>query len=206
MSTTYISLPLQNKQHIGFRIAKGVLVNSANILFFVVVQSLFFKHVAAKQMDVVIAGKVGAIKTYVNKNPDLKDKVRDFANSGDFVKNVCNLSDNVKKNADHNEIVLWECAKPHVIAMTVAIAVSVLVIIWFQVFGGKEDSLELKDMVSLILVVLAFSTEIVFFLTIVSKYQFIGDMGLTHMIYDCTVQKLMDTINAGKTFRDICKK
>ena len=50
----------------------------SNVIFFVIVQTLFFKYVASKQYEVVLESKLDFIKTICDNDPYLKSKIYDF--------------------------------------------------------------------------------------------------------------------------------
>ena len=50
----------------------------SNVIFFVIVQTLFFKYVASKQYEVVLESKLNFIKTICNNDPFLKKYIYEF--------------------------------------------------------------------------------------------------------------------------------
>src|SRR5438093_393263 len=49
----------------------------ANVLFFMVVQTLFFVFVASNQYQQVLESKLEMIKTFISKNPEIRESVNE---------------------------------------------------------------------------------------------------------------------------------
>src|SRR5271170_5552619 len=59
----------------------NMVIVLANIIFFMIVQTLFFKYVASKQFNIVLEDKAGIVGEYLKHDPAANEKYRQFKNS-----------------------------------------------------------------------------------------------------------------------------
>ena len=139
----------------------------SNVIFFVIVQTLFFKYVASKQYEVVLESKLDFIKTICNNDPYLKSKIYNFRDN--YLKENKDLVKKQEKIRNEKNIKLYYMYSgiPFVIMKSTRK--------WNDV-----------DTLSLLFVTLAYCTELFFFFFIVRKYEFVGD----HYIISDIIDKL----------------
>ena len=144
----------------------------SNVIFFVIVQTLFFKYVASKQYEVVLESKLDFIKTICDNDPYLKSKIYDFRDKY--------LQENKEKVRNEKNIKLYYMYSgiPFVI-----FSLMLLHIIFIMKSTRKWNDV---DTLSLLFVTLAYCTELFFFFFIVRKYEFVGD----HYIISETIDNI----------------
>lgn len=148
------------------------IVIYVNVIFFVVVQTLFFRYIASKQYENVLKQKVEIIKIYGEKFPKEKVKIDEqvkeyLIENNDKIQDQQNKRS--KKNAVSENTYCWNFLK----------VISVLLLITLYI--NKEQWTPIHTL-GLIFVVLGYTTEILFFFLIVQKYEFVGDHTITSEI------------------------
>jgi hypothetical protein len=139
----------------------------ANVLFFMVVQTLFFILVASNQYEEVLMGKLDMVKNFVKRNPEIEKNLKKMKE-----KNLIELEEIANKQKTErkkiNDELIWsKCGIP------ILIGIAVLFLIIF--FMKPDRDWNSVDNLGLIFVTLAYSTELLFFFFIVRKYEFVGD-------------------------------
>ena len=165
---------------------KNILSNSnlilmfVNILFFIVVQILFFKYIASLQFNKIISDKVNIINETIKWNWIIKTFFSNLLKS-DYYSNIKQKWDEMEKTREqkNNDLILSK--------MAIIIIPIILIIIFFiyrlnrtELSKSKWNSVE---WVMLLLILFAYSTELLFFFFIVKQYEFVGDHSLFYMIY-----------------------
>lgn len=156
------------------------LVILANVLFFMVVQTLFFKYVASQQYEDVLVSKLEMIKLAMQKNPAFKRQILELKK--DYQQKYQKLAkEQEAKREIINRDLTWKyCTQ--LIVFTVAVFVGIAVFVKSK--RGWEDI----DSLNMLFVTLAYSTELFFFFFIVRKYEFVGDNYiLTNVLQKITV-------------------
>ena len=146
------------------------------VLFFIIVQTLFFLYIVSKQYDDIILAKVKLITMLGEKNEVVKLYI-------DTIKQqqLDNLEEkaaiaNYKRYELNKELVIKYCFIPaNVIGGLLILALLYSVI---NVNGPKWTYVET---ISLVLILTSYLTELYFFFFIVKKYEMIGD---TEIIYN----------------------
>lgn len=160
----------------------NMIITFANIIFFIVVQTLFFKFVASKQFNNVLGNKVGIFNTYVKYNPQFKAAVEEFLGS-DQVKAIEEAAKTQEKerNAANNDLIKSWIGIPLVVAVVI-----LLIFIWllFKQSTDSGNAWSSIDTAILTLVVGAYATELMFFFGIVRRYEFYGDQQIYSRLYD----------------------
>lgn len=139
----------------------------ANVIFFVIVQTLFFKYVASKQYEVVLQSKLDFVKTICDNDPYLKSKIFEFRDK--YLEENKNKVKQQEKNRNNKNLKLFYTYSgiPFVI-----FTLMLLHIIFIMKSKRKWNDV---DTLSLLFVTLAYCTELFFFFFIVRKYEFVGD-------------------------------
>jgi hypothetical protein len=156
-----------------------------NVLFFTIVQILFFKFVASKQYENVLVSKLDIIKRYSQKNPDFKELID--KNKQNFLEtNNIDIQKQRKEREKKNyKLIIDYCSKP--IAISIFALILILVISKTDMFSSilniKKTNWNDVYTLGLIFVLLAYGTEILFFLFIVKKYEFVGDFYILNNLF-----------------------
>lgn len=147
-----------------------------NVMFFMIIQTIFFLYVASKQLENVLIDKINFVKILSDNNPLVKSYITEIKKQylqKDFTDII------LKRNTYNNEILIIYCGIP-------IIVVSILFLI--AVFMKSNQQWSKVDTLSLFFVTLAYITELFLFFCVITQYVFIGDMNL---IYNFTFQLLM---------------
>ena len=149
------------------------IVIYVNVIFFVVVQTLFFRYIASKQYENVLKQKVEILKLYGEKFPNEKTKIdkniQEYINEN-REKIEEQYKKRSKKNAELETTYCWNFAKA-----IVALLILTLII-------NKEQWTSIHTL-GLVFVILGYTTEILFFFLIVKQYEFVGDHKISSEIF-----------------------
>lgn len=163
----------------------NMIIVLSNIIFFMVVQTLFFKYVASKQFNIVLEDKANIVGEYLKHDPDANEKFRKFKNSDD--------AQNIKKNADAQQAIRekqnWSSTLMWV-GVPLLIIVALLIFFIVRLFF-KNEVWDTTDTMLLSFVVFAYMVEVFFYIGVVRPYQFYGDQS----IYDNLYHKINERIN-----------
>jgi lipopolysaccharide export LptBFGC system permease protein LptF len=168
----------------------------SNVIFFMVVQTLFFRYVASKQYESVLKNKLSLVQKLSDKDESLKEVLTKFK--------VEYLAENNEKIGiqKRNRELANNQLETRYSWVYVAYAVIALLI----VFTFTNQRWQPVHSLGLIMVVFAYITELYFFFFIVQKYEFVGDHYLYSKIYNKVTREDKLKFNAGKssdTDRDI---
>jgi ABC-type transport system involved in cytochrome bd biosynthesis fused ATPase/permease subunit len=160
----------------------NMIITFANVIFFMIVQTLFFKFVASKQFNEVLNEKVGIFNEYLKYNKDFKNTVTDYLESNQVkeLQSTAKQQEQKRESENMNLIKKW-IGTPLVISVVILLFFLLLL---FKQSGDKENGWSSIDTAILTLVVGAYSTEIMFYLGIVSQYEFYGDQQIYSRLYD----------------------
>ena len=157
----------------------------ANVLFFMVVQTAFFYFIASKEYEDVIVSKLDIVKRYASKNEIFKMLVNMYKNKY-LEDNKQEIEKQTKERKQNNEkLTLEYCGVPILIVSSIVVLLLVAtktkvlskVTINNATIKGLLNSTPWNkyDNLGLILVLLAYITELFFFFFIVKKYEYVGD-------------------------------
>jgi membrane associated rhomboid family serine protease len=168
----------------------------SNVIFFMVVQTLFFRYVASKQYESVLKNKLSLVQKLSDKDESLKEVLTKFK--------VEYLAENNEKIGiqKRNRELANNQLETRYSWVYVAYAVIALLI----VFTFTNQRWQPVHSLGLIMVVFAYITELYFFFFIVQKYEFVGDHYLYSKIYNKVTREDKLKFNVGKssdTDRDI---
>lgn len=145
----------------------NLIVIFLNVIFFMIVQTLFFNFVASQQYLNVLKSKVDIINILIDKDPDFKQSVSEFKK--EWLEQKTDIS---KKQEEERRI------QNNLLSRQYSFNYIVLaIIIFFAIIlpMKSKDSWSSVDTLNVIFVILAYSTELLFFFFIVKKYEFVGD-------------------------------
>lgn len=167
------------------------------VLFFYVIQTLFFKYVASNQY-----------------NNLLLQKARFLTQLGKYNTNVAALIEEMKKNADINlkskalesqkirekinkRLLFNYCIIPIIVVSSI-----LLLIVIYSLFTKAKKSWSYIETISFILILGSYLTELYFFFFMVQKYEIVSDDELTYKLFkhlNNTIEEKINTIDFNKT-------
>mgnify|MGYP001174854305 CR=1 FL=1 len=172
--------------------SNNMILTFSNIIFFIVVQTLFFYFIASKQFNIVLGDKVGIFNEYVSRNKPLKEQIRMFFASKDYE----NIKEGAKEEEEDREEYNQNLLKSWILP-PLSIATTILLLFILKLFLYDEPWSEV-DTVGLFLVVTAYTTEILFYLGIVQQFKFYGDNQIFQKLYST----MNENINVTPTTPD----
>lgn len=136
-----------------------------NVLFFMVVQTLFFRFIASKQYENVLLDKLGLVSEFVSKQPQYKialDKERK-----DYLEQNKRFIEAQRKTryALNDQFEVDYCWKYIIFAL-----VALLVI-----FAINPKDWTTFHTLGVIFILISYTTELLFFFGMVQQYEFVGD-------------------------------
>lgn len=175
-----------------FRPANMILI-FLNVLFFMTVQTLFFQFIASKQFNVVLRDKADIVSQYLKYNETAKQEYAKFKGTK-YVKTIMNdaeLQEKKRNDANLETMMYW---------IGIPFLISVFLLITFIVLHLYQDDNKWSaiDWSLMTLILGAYITEILFYLGIVSQYQFYGD----HSIFANIYQTMNKTVNKDPITRN----
>ena len=156
------------------------LVIIANVLFFMVVQTLFFKYIASQQYENVLISKLDMIKLAMQKNPAFKRQILELKKDYQQKYEKIAKEQQAKREIINRDLTWKYCTQLIVFTVTIFIGIAV--------FVKSKRGWQNIDTLNMLFVTLAYSTELFFFFFIVRKYEFVGDNYiLTNVLQKITV-------------------
>jgi hypothetical protein len=156
------------------------LIIIANVLFFIVVQTLFYKYILSQQYEDVLVSKLEMIKLAMQKNPAFKRQILELKK--DYQQKYETIA---KKQEARREIINRDLTWKY---CTSLIVLTALIFASIAIFVKSKRGWENIDTLNMLFVTLAYSTELFFFFFIVRKYEFVGDNYiLTNVLQNLTV-------------------
>lgn len=167
----------------------NMIIAFVNILFFIVVQTIFFKFVASKQFNVVLKDKVDILNSYLSYDPEAKVAVHAWKASPEYQVLEQTALIQERKREDLNVALMksW-------IGVPFLLAIVILTIFLYMLLkSNSKDTWTGVDTAVLSLVVGAYATEILFYLTIVRQYEFYGDIQIYNKLYSDIHHSILST-------------
>lgn len=170
-----------------------ILITFLNIGFFMLVQIMFFYFFASKQLDTIIKSKMNILQNFISydtyESRFVKKKLKKYINSDIYQDNKNKSSSSQLIRNKNNKLILFEKLKYFLIPI---ISIIILCIIYFIVsyikYGINNNTdkyryLSVSDWILIFFVFGAFTTELIFYFSIVRKHEFTGDMEIINILY-----------------------
>ena len=167
----------------------------ANVLIFIVFQTVFFYFVGSQQMSKIIKNKTDIINKYLKISNIHKYETREFINSNEIKKMLLESKKEEKERKEKNIEVIKTWIGPPLIIVLMLLFICITMLYVNKVKWTGVDS------VGLTLVVTAYVTEIVIFLGIIKKYDFLGDQPLYYFIYNL-IKKEVNKLSENKNNKE----
>lgn len=162
----------------------NMIVMWVNIIFFMVVQTLFFQFIASKQFNSVVQDKVGIMSEYLNNDPHAKAFMAENLESDYWIKNQSTARQHEKQRNDENWALLLKWVGIPLLISTFFLIVFIIKMRFSKNGRNVDEIWKSCDTTFLCLVVLAYVTEILFFCGIVQKYEFYVDQKLIYNVLE----------------------
>jgi|APSaa5957512535_1039671.scaffolds.fasta_scaffold62950_2 hypothetical protein len=168
---------------------KNLSIAVLNILFFIVVQYLFFTIVAAKQLNKVIENKIGLVNEYLALNDAEKILVSKNIHSpkNEQINNIA------KKQENQRDSMNSQLFKQRILPLIIVLIIAVITLFYF-VYQNRDNNdggqIDFSYKLGIGLIAGAYVTELLFFFGIVRQYIFAGDHTLIDTLYNGIDKKL----------------
>lgn len=146
----------------------------ANVLFFMVVQTYFFKYIASQQYEYVLETKLQFLRTLAKHNPEFAYLIQHSNRDAQEKYKKTAESQHEQRKKANDSLEFMYCWIPIICTSALIVA-----IIFF-----KHQKWTRIDTYNLLFVMLAYSTELFIFFFVIRKYLFIGDNNLWTRILD----------------------
>ena len=187
MNYFYIGIPLLIIVYLAFNVFpldKFTWISIlSNVLFFMIIQTLFFLFIASKQYNNILNKKVQIISTLSENNEDIEIGLQGIKQAY-----INKYEEEVKRITNHRleqnkKITIQYC----IIPMTVTIIALLLV----SIFMKSNRKWTKYDSINISLILGAYLTEIYIFIFVIRPYELIGDHDIIYNI----LKSLNDTLN-----------
>ena len=87
----------------------NMIITFSNVIFFIVVQTFFFKYIASKQFNVVLSDKVGILNEYLKYDPEMTESIKQFTTSEEAneIKSKAKIQEKEREKLNKQRIKLW---------------------------------------------------------------------------------------------------
>lgn len=136
----------------------------STVLFFMIIQTLFFKYEASIQYQTVIESKLDVARILSKRNVHVEEFIKKLKSDSTMLKEIHDQQQS-KRQLHNDTLTLYYCWIP------IIITVSILLLI-LATGNIKWSS---SNNMGLFFVFLSYITELIFFFFVVQKYEFVGD-------------------------------
>lgn len=162
----------------------NMTITMCNIIFFMIVQTLFFKYVASKQFNIVLQNKMEIITELAKNNITVNNKINEYKKSLSVANMKKNAIKENKTREEKNSKLMFKEFGPFIGTSITILAIFVGMMIYNALTSNNEwHKWKSTDTAVLTLVVFAYTTELLFYFGIVRNYNFYGDQQLYNNLY-----------------------
>jgi hypothetical protein len=179
----------------------NMVITLCNIIFFIVVQTLFFKFIASKQFNIVLQNKMGIINNFANNNLSVKKQIQEYL----LTEEAKNISNNAKSENLVREKKNLKLIKNKIGPILGLCFILLLMFIFIMIYNKNKNIKPIwssTDTAILSLVLFAYSTELMFYFGIVRNYEFFGDQELYNKLYN-NVKQYINAPNETQNISDL---
>lgn len=138
-----------------------------NVMFFITVQTLFFKYIGSTQYEKLIEKKLDWMKLLARKNPDFKASLKSIRDTYSEKYKVTQEQMRIEREKENKKLE-WQYSWVWVLILGIATVV-------FTAITFYRKSWTQVDTLTLICVIFAYITELIFFFAIFKQYELVGD-------------------------------
>jgi hypothetical protein len=148
------------------------------ILFFLIVQTLFFIFIGSKQYDTLLLSKSKILSHLGKYNNNVKQSI-DIIKTDAELSGLKERADNARKirNSKNKKLLIKYCIIPIII---ITLILSFILLYIFLSKTTNKNKWTYIETINLILILSSYLTELYFFFFIVRKYEIIGDHELIY--------------------------
>jgi hypothetical protein len=163
----------------------NITITLCNIIFFMIVQTFFFKYIASKQFNIVLQNKMGIMTELAKNNIYVNNKIKEYKDSNSVASIKINAEKENKAREKKNSMLMLKEFGPFIGGCFIILLFFIIMMLYYNIF--KKDNNWHKwmsvDTSILTLVLFAYTTELLFYFGIVRNYDFYGDQQLYDKLY-----------------------
>lgn len=169
------------------------------ILFFLIVQTLFFLFIASKQYDTLLLSKTKLISQLGGYNTSVKQTIEVIKEDAEVeLKEKAEEANKIRYKANRKLLIQY-CIIPIVV---ITLILTSILLYTFLSKTTKKNRWSSIETISLILILGSYLTELYFFFFIVRKYEIIGDHEIFYKSFSALSNNLelqLDNITTSTT-------
>jgi hypothetical protein len=147
-----------------------------NILLFMIIQTIFFNEVISKEYDMILAEKTHTMQHYISSDEEIKTAFIDFKTQY-LADNKTKKEEQARERTEKNwTLYTYYCIIPIICVFVLFIVINLLV--------KFKDSLSGVQIFNFFLILFVYIPEVIIFMFVVKKYQFVGNIDILSRIYN----------------------
>lgn len=160
----------------------NLLIVFANVLAFVILETLFFWFVASKSVEDVLQDKADLVTYFVTRRPVTEYDMKVYLETEANKKKLPTIANEQRQEREVNN---WELVKAYIFPIGLICVTIIAALLLFMLF--RRQVLTTIDRTLLAMVLGAFLTEVYFYFTVTSQLIYIGDDEITYRMYKSSV-------------------
>jgi len=153
----------------------NLLINVSNLIVYIIVIIIFFLFVISKEIDNIILDKTDIIISLANNDENIKNQLLEYLKTVNISKLAVEES---TERYSYNISLLSQQIYPYLYTLG---SLDVLIIGYIM---NKKIKISKTEYLLLMMIFIGFSTEIVFYYTMIKPWKFIGDYELLQLLYN----------------------
>lgn len=164
----------------------NMIVVIATIIFFIIMQTLFFRYITANQLKIVLEDKADFFEEYLKHDENANARYLAFKESKQYhnIQEEAIREEKIRDSKNLTETMLW-IGIPLILMIILFLFFIILLIF-------KEHAWDSTDTMLLCFVVFSYITEIFFYFGIIRQYQYYGDQAIFSNLYH-SIKSNIDT-------------
>jgi hypothetical protein len=154
--------------------SKNIIINTSNILIYVIVIILFFIYVISQQIENIILNKIDILIMIANHDPFVKKNLIDYIKNNDL-SSAAKTQNNIR--FQYNMDLLNINILPYLYILIAIIAADIIYIVF------EKIKMTTAEIVLFLSIFCGFITEILFYFIVIKNWNFIGDHELYEILY-----------------------
>jgi hypothetical protein len=141
-----------------------------------IIQTIFFSEVISKEYDTILAEKTHTVQHYISNDQDLLTAFKNYKTQ--FLADNETKKKEQKKEREEKNITLYTyyCIIPIICVFVLFILINLLV--------KFKDGLSGVQIFNFFLIIFVYTPELLIFMYVVKKYQFVGNIDILSRIYN----------------------
>ena len=167
------------------------------VLFFYVIQTLFFKYIASNQYNNLLLQKARFLTKLGKYNTSIAALIEEMKKNAEVNLKTKALESQKIRERINKRLIFNYCVIPIIVVSSI-----LLLIVIYSLFTKSKKSWSYIETISFILILGSYLTELYFFFFMVQKYEIVSDDELTYKLFkhlNNTIEEKINTIDFNKT-------